>query len=260
MVVVFGASGPTGRRLVEHLNAAACPTRVILRPGTEWPAGLAAPTLRVMRADLTRTANFTRFLEDATHIAFLAGSRPSLTAMASRLMLDYGSFMSCLETAQRNRFTGSLLYVGVARHPPATLAERLQDMRRARWAVYKSACERELAASGLRYLILRARTLSDEPVGTMRFRLGGRLNTDESPRPLPRAALAGFLAGAVIYGHSARASATIFAGRSGEPLKQALSMLRALRPDRRDPEDPDFHPDQTWQAARRVADYSEVDR
>jgi hypothetical protein len=213
-----------------------------------------------MRADLTRTANFTRLLEDATHIAFLAGSRPSLTAMKSRLMLDYGSFMSCLETALRNRFAGSVLYVGVARNPPASLAERLQDMRRARWAVYKQACERELAASGLRYLILRARSLSDEPVGTMRFRLGGRLTTDESPRPLPRAALAGFIAGAIIHGHTARASATILAGRSGEPLKLAVSMLRTLRPDRMDPSDPDFHPDRAWQAARRVADYSEMDR
>jgi NAD(P)H-binding len=259
-VVVFGAGGPTGRKLVEHLNTVGRPTRAIVRPGTEWPEQLVASTLRIARVDLSRTANYMRFLEDATHIVFLAGSRPALTATSSRLMVDYGSFMSCLETAQRNHFAGSLIYVGVERRPPVSFGERLQDMRRARWAVYKSASERELAASGLKYLVLRTRMLSDEPIGALRFRLGGQLTADETPRPLPRAALAAFLAGAVIHGHTPRAGVTLVAGRIGYALKQAVAMLRDLKPERVDPRDPDFHPDKAWQAARRTADADEFER
>lgn len=251
MVVVFGASGATGQRLVEHLNGRGVLTRAIVRTATSWPAHLYAPTLRIVRADLTRTANFMRFLEDATHVVFLAGSRPSLTATGGRLMVDYGAFMSCLETAQRNRFAGSLLYVGVERRAPRSLVERVSDLRRSRWTVFKSACERELAASGLRYLILRARALSNEAVGAMRFRLGGRITEDDSPGSVPRAAVAALLAGAIIHGHTPRASAAIHGGRIGFALKQAVTMLRELAPDRIDVRDPDLHPDRLWQAARR---------
>jgi hypothetical protein len=252
MVVVFGASGATGLRLVEHLNTQGIPTRAVVRSATTWPAHLYAPTLRIARADLTRTANFMRFMEEATHIVFLAGSRPALTAMGGRLMVDYGAFMTCLETAHRNRFSGSLLYVGVEQRPPRTLGERVSDLRRSRWTVFKSACERELVASGLRYLILRARALSNDAVGAMRFRLGGRVTADEDcAGAVPRGAIAALLAGAIIHGHTPRASAAVHGGRAGVALKQAVTMLRELAPDRIDRHDPDMHPDRVWQAARR---------
>lgn len=252
MVVIFGASGATGQRLVAHLNQQGIPTRAVVRTATSWPTHLYAPTLHIARADLTRTANVTRFLEDATHVVFLAGSRPSLTATGGRLMADYGAFMTCLETAQRHSFNGSLMYVGVEQRAPRTLTERVQDLSRARWTVFKSACERELISSRLRYLIVRARALSNESVGSLRLRFGERIPDDDAlSSTVPRAAVAALLAGAIIYGHTPRASATVRCGHVGYSLKQAVTMLRELPPDRVDATDPDMHPDPVWQAARR---------
>lgn len=251
MVVVIGASGPTGLRLIEHLVAAGQRVRALIRPQSPWPGPLPA-LVRLHRVDPTRHSDLTHLLEDAQHVVYLAGSRPAFTASASRLMVDYGGFMNCLEAAQRVRLAGSLLYVGAERVPPRSLADRVADLKRARWCVYKQACEHELLTSGLRYLLLRAAVLTDEPVGALRVRLTQRPAGDEAALPVPRTMLAALLAGALVHGHRPCSSAAIRAGGSGLPLKQAITRLRDIPPDRLDRNDPEFSTDPLWRQAQRT--------
>ena len=252
MVVVIGASGPTGMRLIEHLTVAGKPVRALVRPQSPWHAPL-PPTARLHRIDPTRRTDLEPLLDGASHIVYLAGSRPSFTASASRLMVDYGGFMNCLESAQRMRFGGTLMYVSAERVAPRSLVDRVADLKRARWCVYKQACEQELVTSGLRYFMLRAAVLTDDPVGALRVRFARQPSASDVALPVPRAMLSALLAGAIVHGHRPWVSASIRPGSSGLPLRTAITRMRELPPDRFDRNDPDHNPDPLWQQARRAA-------
>ena len=231
MVVVFGATGRTGRRVVELLCARGQPARVVLRPEADWPSAITAPTLELARADLARSRDVDRCLDGVTAVVYLAGSRPSLTAGSAALIQEYASFMNCVDAARKQGISGSFITVGVDPRPGRAWAERLLERTRARWVEYKLACEMSLVRTPLRYLVLRARALGDNPASATRIRFDVSPGSPESAEPLPRAALAALIAGAIEHGHTPRATTTIVGGRIGYALRQAVVMLRELAPD-----------------------------
>ena len=231
MVVIFGATGRTGRHLVEALGARGQTALAVLRPDAERPAAWVSPTLRMVRAHLTRSADVDRCLEYATSVVYLAGSRPSLTVSSEALVEDYACFMNCVDAAKTSGFAGSFVYVGVDTRPPRGWAERITERTRARWTGYKLACERSLQRTRLHYLVLRARALSDASAGATRIRFDAKPGSAEVTEPLPRIALGALIAGAILQGHTPRASTAVVSSRIGYTVKQAVTMLRELAPD-----------------------------
>jgi uncharacterized protein YbjT (DUF2867 family) len=231
VVVVFGATGRTGRTLVDLLCARGLPVRAVVRPEVSWPADSISPTLRTARAKLTRSGEVRRCLDDATSIVYLAGSRPSLTIGTAALVQDYASFMNCVDAARERGIMGSFIYVGVDQRPPRGLAERIVERTRSRWTSYKVACERSLVRTPLHYLVLRVRALSDASTAATRIRFGASPGSSEIADPIPRAALAALIAGAVVRGHTPRTTTTLVTSRIGYTLSQAVAMLVELAPD-----------------------------
>jgi putative NADH-flavin reductase len=183
-IAIFGASGRTGRQLVEQAVAQGHQVTAIVRS----PDGLASDlrgAVRLVKADVMDPDAIARALVDAdTAVSALSGPGRAPSSVWSESMR---SIVQAMREASVRRFiaiTGSMLdatgdgpffrYIGkpIARR---MLKGSANDMRRAEELIHES---------GLEWTIIRAPRLTDKPARGYRIAL--ERNVPPRVQPLPR--------------------------------------------------------------------------
>jgi len=199
-VAVFGASGQTGRRIVERL---AQHGKNVLAIGRRASTENAYPGVRSAVADLTRStvSELEHTLEGVDTVVFAAAGDPIRVDRDGALRV-----IEAAESAAVNRFV-LITGMGVGRTRPPELYGGF-------WDTYfgaKEASERALRASDLRWTILQPGELLNSP-GTNRVQLAptgtlpiGRITRDD---------VAGVVAAVLERDHAAGNTWELVEGRS----------------------------------------------
>jgi uncharacterized protein YbjT (DUF2867 family) len=166
-VLVVGASGQLGTRVVQQLVAAGRPVRALVRPSSRH-AHLRRPGVELVFGDLT---------QPATLQAACAGAGPVI-ATANAVAPTHGSSFAAVEDrgyaallqACGEQGAGRFVLISV----PVTPHDNAVPLFR-----YKRLVERRLAASGLEHAVLRAGPFMDDWFALIGSRLPAR--GDEAP-------------------------------------------------------------------------------
>ena len=146
-IAVTGASGRTGWRIVQEAQKRGLAVTAILRPGSELPEGLDGAD--IVRLELSDQAALARALQGCDALLIATGARPSADLLAP-LRVDALSLRPQIE-ACRAAGVGRIVMVtslcsGRWFHPLNIFGLVL---------VWKGVAERQLAASGLDWTVIR---------------------------------------------------------------------------------------------------------
>ncbi|MEX0835855.1 MAG: SDR family oxidoreductase [Nitriliruptor sp.] len=220
LVLVHGATGGTGRLLVDRLLADGHQVRAFVRDPDKG-APLAKRGAEVVPGDLTdpdATA-----LTDATRgvdaVAFCAGSGAS-TGKDMTLLVDLHGAVRTIDAAVEAGADRYVMLSSMAADDPLGSSEAM-----APYLAAKHAADRVLAASGLRWMVVRPGALTDDPptdqvrTGTPRI-----ARAERGDRSISRADVAAVMAASL----EADATGVTFEVLSGDrPVAEAVADLAA---------------------------------
>lgn len=158
-IAVTGASGRTGWRIVEEARRRGLAVTAILRPGSAVPPGLEGAD--IVRLELSQREALAKALEGCDALLIATGARPSADLLAP-LKVDALSLRpqieACRAAAVRRVVMVTSLCSGRWFHPLNLFGLVL---------VWKGLAERDLAASGLDWTVIRPGGLreSEEDLG-----------------------------------------------------------------------------------------------
>jgi uncharacterized protein YbjT (DUF2867 family) len=219
LVLVHGATGGTGRRLVEHLLADGHQVRSMVRdPGKG--ATIAELGVEVVPGDLTDPdpSQLREATRDVDAVAFCAGSG-SATGKDQTLLVDLHGAVRTIDAAVEAGATSYVMLSSMAADDPWGSTEAM-----APYLAAKHAADRILRSSPLRWSVVRPGGLTDEP-GTGLIRTGQpRIATaDRGERTIPRDDVAAVLAACLTVPEAARVTFEVLAGT--DPVAEALAAL-----------------------------------
>jgi uncharacterized protein YbjT (DUF2867 family) len=172
-VLVAGAHGKTGRRLVRILTEDGHEVRGLVRKEEQMP-DVEADGAEPMLVDLEEAeveGAVGRAVEGCDAIVFAAGAGPGSGA-ARKETMDYGGAVKLMEAAQRNGVRRYLMLSSMGAGDPEDGSEAMQP-----YLFAKARADERLQMSDLDYTIIRPGSLTDEE-GTGRIEatehLGGR--------------------------------------------------------------------------------------
>jgi uncharacterized protein YbjT (DUF2867 family) len=184
-VVVAGGHGKVALRLLRLLAARGDRARGLIRdPGQA--ADLEAVGAEPVAADLERD-DITDALSGADAVVFAAGAGPGSGAARKRTV-DYGGAVKLIEAARANGISRYLMVSAMGTGQPERWSEQMRPYYEA-----KADADRELAASGLAFTIVRPGRLTDA-TGTGRIEAAPEIHRrGEIPRDDVAATLLGCL-------------------------------------------------------------------
>lgn len=224
LVLVHGATGGTGSRLVEQLLADGHQVRAMVRD-PEKGAPIAELGAEVVPGDLTDPDP--AGLVDATRgvdaVAFCAGSG-SATGKDQTLLVDLHGAVRTIDAAVEADVGTYVMLSSMAADDPWSTSEAM-----APYLAAKHAADRILRAAPLRWSVVRPGGLTDEP-GTGRIRTGQPriAPADRGDRSIPRDDVAAVLAGCLTVPEAAGATFEVLAGT--DPVAEALAALTPSTP------------------------------
>jgi len=156
-IAVSGASGKTGWRVVQEAISRGQAVRALLRPGSQVPEGLEGA--EIVRLELSDTDRLSEALKGCDALVIATGARPSVDllgplkvdALAIRSQLD-----ACRQAGVGRVVLVSSLCSGKLFHPLNLFGLIL---------VWKGVGERQLAASGLDWTVVRPGGLKEAEEG-----------------------------------------------------------------------------------------------
>ncbi len=159
-VLIVGANGHIGRRLVKQMSSSPHQSRAMIRDATQDEA------LRELGADDTVVADLegdiTPALEGCDAVIFTAGSGGS-TGPEKTDAIDRDGAIAIIDAARKTGVNRLVMVSSMGADAPDSGPEELQHYLRA-----KQAADRHLRESGLDYTIVRPGSLTDED-GTRRI-------------------------------------------------------------------------------------------
>jgi len=173
-VVVAGGHGKIALQLLRLLAARGDRARGLIRDPSQAP-DLEQAGAQAVIADLERE-EIADAVKGADAVAFAAGAGPG-SGPARKRTVDYGGAVKLIEAAKANGVSRYLMISAMGTEHP----ERWSDQMRPYYEA-KADADRELAASGLEFTIVRPGRLTDEP-GTGRVEAAPELaRRGEIPR------------------------------------------------------------------------------
>lgn len=212
IVAIAGGHGQIALLLSRLLSGHGHQVRGLIRnPAHE--EDLHAAGAEPVLCDLESGGDVAAAVRGADAVVFAAGAGPGSGA-ARKWTVDHGGAVRLIEAAAANGIERYVMVSAMgAADPPAEGGDVFGEYLRA-----KAAADRDLAASGLAYTIVRPGRLTDGP-GTGRVRIGEDLGPGEVPREDVAAVLAAALEGDAARGRT-------FDLISGEePVPEALAAL-----------------------------------
>lgn len=219
LVLVHGATGGTGRLLVDQLLAGGHQVRAFVRD-PEKGAPLADLGVEVVPGDLT-TPDETPLI-DATWgtdaVAFCVGSGPS-TGKDQTLLVDLHGAVRTVDAAVEAGAGRYVMLSSMAADTPLAGSAAM-----APYLAAKHAADRILRASGLDWTVVRPGGLTDDaPLGTVRTGQPRIPDAERGERTIPRADVAAVLAACL---EADAAVGTTFEVLSGDrPVGEAVASL-----------------------------------
>jgi uncharacterized protein YbjT (DUF2867 family) len=166
-VVVAGGHGKVALRLLRLLAARGEHARGLIRDPSQ-AADLEAVGAEPVLADLERD-EITEAVAGADAVVFAAGAGPGSGAARKRTV-DYGGAVKLIEAARANGISRYLMVSAMGAGHPKLWPEGMDAYYEA-----KSEADRELAASGLEFTVVRPGYLTDQS-GTGRIEAAPELN------------------------------------------------------------------------------------
>jgi uncharacterized protein YbjT (DUF2867 family) len=223
-ILLFGASGQTGRYVLRYLCAASVPVIACVRSAARLASEPSLASAEVAVANVEQPHTLAPLIERAAHVIYLVGGdRRGLSPGAWQLEVD--SLSGCLELARRASLPGrwiSVGYSGSVQRTGITWAE-------IRWRELKLAADDVIAASGVNYFVLRtglitAPVSSDPRVSIVQ-------SSAAADAELPCNALAFLLTGVALAGATKRSHVTVRVDPHGLKLQSAVQAFSRLRQD-----------------------------
>jgi nucleoside-diphosphate-sugar epimerase len=211
-VAIAGGHGKIGLLLGRMLNERGDEARGLIRK-PEQAEELREAGIEPFVCDLEHDDDLTAAVRGVDAIVFAAGAGPGSSA-ERKWTMDYGGAVRLIEAAKAEGVERYLIVSSMgADDPPAEGGDVFGEYLRA-----KAKADRELAASGLEFTIVRPGGLTDDPA-TGKVRLGRGLGRGE----IPRADVVALLAVALTAGN---AVGKTFEALSGEtPVEEAVADL-----------------------------------
>jgi uncharacterized protein YbjT (DUF2867 family) len=205
-LVILGATGRTGRLVVEQALAAGHTVTALVRS----PEKLTIPnsSLRVVAGEATDAADVAQAMEGADAVISTLGGSGSVIADSTRAMVEAAPRSGVTRVVVLSSFV-------VERDRLGPMSRLLTGIAMASMIKDKSAGERLLRQSDLDWTIIYASTLSDgAATGSVEVLPGGtrRRITDR----ISRAAVAAWMVEAATSGQTSRRSVGITGGRADE--------------------------------------------
>ena len=168
-VLVAGATGGTGRLVVEELLKESVPVVALVRNAEKARRDL-PPEVEVVEGDVTQFSSVARAYAGCNAVVCCTGARPSPTDPAAPFAVDCAGTANLVAAAQ-NDAGGCRSFVLVS----SVGADELINPLNLAWGVlfWKKRGEEALQRSGLRYTVVRPGGLSDGGRGRGRGRGGG---------------------------------------------------------------------------------------
>jgi uncharacterized protein YbjT (DUF2867 family) len=221
LVLVHGATGGTGRLLVDRLLDAGHAVRVLARD-PDKAAPLAEAGAEVVPGDLTAPDGSA--IVEATRgvdaVAFCAGSG-SKTGKDQTLLVDLHGAVRTIDAAVEAGVQRYVMLSSMAAHDPWSSSEAM-----APYLAAKHAADRVLAASPLAWTIVRPGGLThDEPTGEVRIGQPRIAEEERGDRTIPRADVAAVMAACLVEDAAVGATFELLSGT--RPVAEAVASLTA---------------------------------
>jgi uncharacterized protein YbjT (DUF2867 family) len=185
-VVVAGGHGQIALKLLRQLAERGDRARGLIR-NPDHASDLEAAGAEPVLCDLEREADVARFVDGADAVVFAAGAGPGSGAERKKTM-DLGGALKLVDAAKANGITRYVMVSAIGAGQPEQASGAMRP-----YIAAKAEADRQLAASGLDYTIVRPGRLTDGP-GTGRIRAGTDIGYGEVPRDDVAATLAAVLA------------------------------------------------------------------
>jgi uncharacterized protein YbjT (DUF2867 family) len=224
LVLVHGATGGTGRLLVDQLLDRGHQVRAMVRDPDKG-APLAELGVEVVPGDLTDPDGVG--LDEASQgvdaVAFCAGSGSS-TGKDMTLLVDLHGAIRTIDAAIEGGASRYVMLSSMAAHDPWSTSEAM-----APYLAAKHAADRVLAASGLAWTVVRPGGLTDDdPTGEVVIGQPRIAAEDRGGRTIPRSDVADVLATCLESHEAAGATFELLSGTT--PVDQAVRSLTASEP------------------------------
>jgi uncharacterized protein YbjT (DUF2867 family) len=184
-VVVAGGHGQVALRLLRLLAERGDRARGLIR-NPDHAADLQAVGAEPVLCDLEHEDDVSQFVEGADAVVFAAGAGPG-SGPARKQTVDLGGAVKLIEAAKANAIQRYVIVSSIGADRPDRASEQMRPYIEA-----KTEADRQLAASGLDYTIVRPGRLTNAP-GTGRIRVGVDIGYGEVTRDDVAATLAAVL-------------------------------------------------------------------
>jgi uncharacterized protein YbjT (DUF2867 family) len=224
LVLVHGATGGTGRLLVDHLLEEGHEVRALVRD-PEKAALLAEAGVEVVPGDLTDPDGTP--IDEASRgvdgVAFCAGSGSS-TGKDQTLLVDLHGAVRTIDAAAAAGVDRYVMLSSMAADDPWSSSEAM-----APYLAAKHAADRILRSSPMSWSVVRPGGLTDEP-GTGQVRTGQpRIpDAERGERTIPRADVAAVLAACLTEPAAVRTTFEVLSGT--DPVAVAVAALAPTGP------------------------------
>jgi uncharacterized protein YbjT (DUF2867 family) len=184
-IVVAGGHGQIALRLLGLLAERGDRARGLIR-NPDHAADLEAAGAEPVVCDLEREDGIGRFVDGADAVVFAAGAGPG-SGPARKQTVDLGGAVKLIDAAKASGIARYVIVSSIGADRPERASEQMRPYIEA-----KAEADRQLAASGLDYTIVRPGRLTNEP-GTGRIRVGTDIGYGEVTRDDVAATLAAVL-------------------------------------------------------------------
>jgi uncharacterized protein YbjT (DUF2867 family) len=184
-IVVAGGHGQIALRLLGLLAERGDRARGLIR-NPDHAADLEEVGAEPVVCDLEREDGIGRFVEGADAVVFAAGAGPG-SGPARKQTVDLGGAVKLIDAAKASGIARYVIVSSIGADRPERASEQMRPYIEA-----KAEADRQLAASGLDYTIVRPGRLTNEP-GTGRIRVGTDIGYGEVTRDDVAATLAAVL-------------------------------------------------------------------
>jgi len=213
-VVVLGGHGKIGLRLLRLLAEGGHRARGIVRK-TEQEADLVEVGAEAIVLDVENRDIAPEHLDGADAVVFAAGAGPGSGPERKRTV-DYGGAVKLIEAAKANGISRYVMVSAMgAGSEPGQWPEQMRPYYEA-----KADADRELAASGLAYTIVRPGILSDEDAAG---RVAVSPNMEGAGESVPRADVAAVLLEVLGADNTVEKTFDLLAGPT--PIPEAIAAI-----------------------------------
>jgi len=164
-VLLIGGTRGTGLLIARLLLREGVPVRVLARDAARATGALGNGP-EVVVGDITKEATLPDAISGARHIVFTAGARSGRFVSEAKIRrTEYDGVVNTLAAARRVDFAGRFLYMnssGVGSRSFWTIALNIYKGNTLKW---RERAERVIRASVMRYTIIRAGMLTNQPGG-----------------------------------------------------------------------------------------------